>query len=247
VDRGSVPRTLLCELHAHTTWSDGELSLRELVDLYGRAGLDVLCVTDHVLRSDDPWRAQSSCVHEATFAEYVAAVDREAERARAVYGMLVVPGLELTHNHPDPDLSAHAVAVGLREFVSPDLGLVGALLAVLESGAAVIASHPHAREGFSTRPRTTRRFWREWDSLAPLLHRVELMNGADLYGWVAGGEVPVVASGDVHRREDLSSWKTLLPCAADEEALVAYLRSRRPAYLLPFRAAPAPAEQPAAA
>jgi hypothetical protein len=34
-------RPLLCELHAHTTWSDGDLSLRELVDLYGghlRAG-----------------------------------------------------------------------------------------------------------------------------------------------------------------------------------------------------------------
>ena len=51
---------------------------------------------------------------ESSFAEYVAAVDREAERARALYGMLVVPGLELTHNHADPDLSAHAVAVGYR-------------------------------------------------------------------------------------------------------------------------------------
>ena len=34
------------------------LSLRELVDLYGRAGFDVLCVTDHALRSDDPWFAE---------------------------------------------------------------------------------------------------------------------------------------------------------------------------------------------
>jgi len=48
---------LLCELHAHTTWSDGELALPELVDLYGRNGFDVLCVTDHVVRGDDPWRA----------------------------------------------------------------------------------------------------------------------------------------------------------------------------------------------
>lgn len=237
---------LLCELHAHTTWSDGELSIRELVDLCGRAGLDVLCVTDHVLRSDDPWRAHSSCVHEAVFAEYVAAVDREAERARALYGMLVVPGLELTHNHPDPDLSAHAVAVGLREFVSPDLGLVGSLLAALEAGAAVIAAHPHAREGVSARPRATRRFWREWDTLAPLLHGVELMNGADLYAWVVARDVPLVATGDVHRRKDVSSWKTLVSCAPDEEELVAHLRARRPAYLLPFRAEPAPAE-PAAA
>ena len=38
---------LLCELHAHTTWSDGALSVRELADLYGRAGFDVLAVTDH--------------------------------------------------------------------------------------------------------------------------------------------------------------------------------------------------------
>jgi hypothetical protein len=243
----TTTRPLLCELHAHTTWSDGELGLGELVDLCGRAGLDVLCVTDHVLRSDDPWRAQSSCVHEATFAEYVAAVDLEAERAQALYGMLVVPGLELTHNHSDPDLSAHALAVGLREFVSPDLGLVGALLAALDAGAAVVAAHPHARDGVSARPRATRRFWREWDTLAPLLHRVELMNGPDLFGWVVERDVPVVASGDVHRRGDLSSWKTLLPCAPEEEELVAYLRSRGPAYLLPFRAAQAPAEQPAAA
>ena len=48
-------RPLLCELHAHTTWSDGELSLAAVVDLYGTAGFDVLCVTDHVLRRDDPW------------------------------------------------------------------------------------------------------------------------------------------------------------------------------------------------
>ena len=50
----TTTRPLLCELHAHTTWSDGELGLGELVDLCGRAGLDVLCVSDHVLRSDDP-------------------------------------------------------------------------------------------------------------------------------------------------------------------------------------------------
>jgi histidinol phosphatase-like PHP family hydrolase len=46
---------LLGELHAHTTWSDGALTLRELVDLTGVRGFDVLCVTDHVVRRDDPW------------------------------------------------------------------------------------------------------------------------------------------------------------------------------------------------
>jgi hypothetical protein len=100
-----MDRALLCELHAHTTWSDGQLSLRELVDLYGRAGFDVLCVTDHVLRSDDPWRQPETCVYEANFSTYLAAVEAEAERARALYGLLVVPGLELTHNNLDPEVA----------------------------------------------------------------------------------------------------------------------------------------------
>ena len=39
---------LLAELHAHTTWSDGILSVPALVDLYGAQGFDVLCITDHV-------------------------------------------------------------------------------------------------------------------------------------------------------------------------------------------------------
>jgi hypothetical protein len=35
-------RPLLCELHAHTAWSDGELGLDEIVELYGARGFDVL-------------------------------------------------------------------------------------------------------------------------------------------------------------------------------------------------------------
>lgn len=33
--------SLLCELHAHTTWSDGSLELEQVVDLYGLRGFDV--------------------------------------------------------------------------------------------------------------------------------------------------------------------------------------------------------------
>jgi hypothetical protein len=120
-------RALLCELHAHSTWSDGALSLRELVNLYGRAGFDVPCVTDHALRSDDPWFAERArdgrgVVDAGNFDAHLAAIDLEAERALARYGMLVIPGLELTDNDLDPNKAAHAVAVGLRAFVPLDTG-----------------------------------------------------------------------------------------------------------------------------
>jgi histidinol phosphatase-like PHP family hydrolase len=91
-------RPLLCELHAHTTWSDGELSLEAVVDLYGTAGFDVLCVTDHVLRGDDQWPLQHGrpCVDAANINAYLAEIERERARAISSYGLLVVPGLELT-------------------------------------------------------------------------------------------------------------------------------------------------------
>ena len=118
------PRPLLCELHAHTTWSDGELSLRELVDLYGTASFDVLCVTDHVLRDDDPWPVEHrrTCVDASNIDAYLAAIEREAVRALSTYGLLLVPGLELTYNDPDPDAAGHAVAVGLRGLVGMNDG-----------------------------------------------------------------------------------------------------------------------------
>jgi hypothetical protein len=58
--------------------------------------------------------------------------------------------------------------------------------------------------------------------------RFELVNRHEVFDWVARARLPVVASGDFHRLEHLATWKTLLPCAPEEEAIVHYLRSRRP-------------------
>jgi 3',5'-nucleoside bisphosphate phosphatase len=233
-------RALLCELHAHSTWSDGALSLRELVNLYGRAGFDVPCVTDHALRSDDPWFAERArdgrgVVDAGNFDAHLAAIDLEAERALARYGMLVIPGLELTDNDLDPNKAAHAVAVGLRAFVPLDTGILDPLHAAREAGAA-LNRRPSTRRAARHDPAQHHpRFWREWDRFAALVDRVELFNQANLYSWFGSQHVPLVAGGDFHRAELLSSWKTLLPCPQSEQA-ADYLRSLAPAYLLPFRA-----------
>ena len=82
---------LLCELHAHTTWSDGELSLRELVDLYGTTGFDVLCVTDHTHPAGDPWAHLG--VRPERLPDYFVEIAAEAERAWSRYGLLLLRGL----------------------------------------------------------------------------------------------------------------------------------------------------------
>src|SRR4029077_13117104 len=165
---------LLCELHAHTWWSDGALTLPELVDLYGTNGFDVLAVTDHVVRGDSP-EALPFGVHAATHAGSLAEIAAQAERARRDYDLLVLPGLELTYDDPDPFSSAHAVAVGIRDFVSVNEGIESALVNARDAGAALIAAHPY-RHGDGEIPptRPTQRFSRDWRELAPLVDRWEL-------------------------------------------------------------------------
>jgi predicted metal-dependent phosphoesterase TrpH len=225
---------LLCELHAHTRWSDGELTVAELVDLHGRSGFDVLCITDHVVRTDDPWRFEEglhfSSLEAESFPLYLAEVEREAARAWRTYGMLVVPGLELTFNDPEPVMAAHAVAVGLREFVSVDDGIAEAMRTAAEAGAAIVAAHPNADEPELVRGRLTKRFSRD-GGLRGLAHRFELFNRTQLFGWVADAGLPAVACGDFHEPAHLHGWKTLLPSRHEESAVVEYLRSPRPVYL----------------
>jgi predicted metal-dependent phosphoesterase TrpH len=229
VQRSATP--LLCELHTHTTWSDGALSMRELVDLYGSAGFDVLAITDHVGR---PLVAQAT-IRAETYERYLDELEAQAERALACYGLLVIPGFELTYDDPDPRCGAHALALGARSFIGLERGLEAALIEAADAGAALVAAHPYTLAGTESAHRTTARFAEEPEWAAQVVHRFELCNRHDFFDWVARAQLPVVANGDFHRPEHLATWKTLLPAERTEEAVVAYLRSPDPVALMPFR------------
>jgi hypothetical protein len=217
------------------------LGLGELVDLYGSHGFDVLVVSDHVLRAADPWpddNPDGTWVCGENYDDYLTAIQEEAVRARARYDLLVVPGLELTYNDPEPDIAGHAVAVGLRDFVSIEGGLIDAMTDARARGAAIVAAHPHGETADVVPERTTRRFYREWKTLGGLVDRYELFNRRQVFSWVANAGLPAVASGDFHRHEHLTTWKTLLPCEKHELAVVEYLRSSRPAYITRLDALP---------
>jgi predicted metal-dependent phosphoesterase TrpH len=215
---------LLCELHAHTTWSDGAFSVRELADHYGRAGFDVLAVTDHTV--------PGACVQEGDFGAYLAEVEAEAERARCLYDLLLIPGLELTYEHEVPERAGHAVAVGLHEFVGVEDGLEEALRAARARGAALVAAHPYTPAEAVSSSRGTAAFAADPDKWAPLVDRFELFNRETLFRWVADAGLPAVANGDFHVLDHLSGWKTLVPCAREEQAVIDYLRSPRPTFLV---------------
>src|SRR5262245_10657453 len=121
---------LLCDFHVHTRWSDGRLSMREVVDLYGKTGrFDVIAITDHILMKRDllaragrmaSLGMRQFSVTEERFDAYLEEIDAEARRARRLYDMLVLPGAEITQNHIRSKKNSHVVALGITEFVSAD-------------------------------------------------------------------------------------------------------------------------------
>src|SRR5688572_6720384 len=146
---GSEP-FLLCDFHVHTQWSDGRLSVREVVDLYGRTGrFDVIAITDHILMKHDllgraARMATLGCRHfsvtEERFDAYLADIAAEARRAEELYGMLVI-GAEVTQNHIRSRKNAHIVALNIRRFISADQPADAILLEIRAQAGLSIACH----------------------------------------------------------------------------------------------------------
>jgi hypothetical protein len=180
----------------------------------------------------DPWERR---IRPERQAAYFAAVEREAERAWSEHGLLVLPGLELTDNAPDPDSAAHVLAVGLHAPVSLARGIESGIASARAAGAVIVAAHPAGPEGG---PGSTRRLWRERDAFHHLIDCWELINGHTVFPWVADARLPVVANGDFHRPEHLATWKTLLPTEQDEEAILDFLCSRARLHLTVFDPVP---------
>ena len=225
---------LLCDFHVHTRWSDGRLSLREVVDLYGGTGrFDVIAITDHILMKRDMLaRAgrlatlgqRQFSVTEDRFAAYLADIRAEAQRAKKLYGLLVVPGAEITQNHFRSRKNSHIIALNINEFISADQPAEDILRAIRKQDAVSIACHPHDR--------TTRRIeigtcylWEHRKRLVDLVDVWEAANRDDLFSVTSLKHYPYVANSDFHKPKHLYSWKTLLRCDKTWDAVARTLRA----------------------
>jgi 3',5'-nucleoside bisphosphate phosphatase len=235
---------LLCDFHVHTQWSDGRLSVREVIDLYGQTGhFDVVAITDHILmRRDLLARAgrllslgqREFSVTEARFAAYLKEIEAEAHRARERYGLLVIPGAEITQNHIRSRKNSHIVALNIRDYISADQPAEAILRAIRAQGALSVACHPHHR--------TTRRveigtcyLWDHRKRLASLVDVWEAANRDDLFSVTSLKHYPYVANSDFHKTKHLYSWKTLVRCEKNWSAIARALRENTDVALILYR------------
>jgi 3',5'-nucleoside bisphosphate phosphatase len=225
---------LLCDFHVHTQWSDGRLSVAEVVDLYGATGkFDVIAITDHVLMERDllaraarlaSLGRHGTGITEQLFDSYLDDIRQQARRARRQYGMLVIPGAEITRNSLRSNKSAHIIALDIQRYISADQPPEEILRAIRDQGAISIACHPHHR--------TTRRIevstcylWDHRKELIPLVDLWEAANRDDLFSVTSLKHYPYVANSDFHKAKHLYSWKTLLRSPKDLASIKRALRT----------------------
>lgn len=216
---------LLADFHVHTTWSDGKLSIAEVVDLFGRAGHDVIAITDHVVNADtligQVAHRFGMTVTAETYAAYRAELEREKRRALDQYGMIVIAGFELTQNAVLRRHSAHVLALGVDGFISAE-GTVEQMLArARRHSQVVVACHPHAQSDWFS---NTFYLWNNRSEFEHLIDLWEVATRFDLFPPVAKARYPYIGSSDFHRPEHLFAWKTLVPARKNEMAVFRALR-----------------------
>ena len=233
----SGPRVLLCDFHIHTNYSDGRLTLPEVIDFYGRRGFDCICITDHVT---DPRRLIGKFSELLNFTvavgqldEYFDMLEQERRRAWRKYDMLVLTGLEFNKEGLTKKTSGHLLGIGLQAPISPALGFVEIVAQIHSQGGLAVAAHPHLMK--SEWGKNTLFLWENQEIFAPILDAWEIANRNNIFTPVGLKRFAFLANSDFHKPKHIYSWKTLLHCEKDAEAIKDCIRRNEHVSLTLYR------------
>ncbi len=228
---------LLCDLHTHSVFSDGKLTVRELVDFYGQRGFDALCITDHICDYSKligrVTNLTGLVLHRDQVEEYFETIEHEKKRAWEKYNLLVLAGLEFNKDGLTRKSSAHLLAIDLKKPIDPGLGITQTIAEIHAQGALAVASHPHE---FRTHwGKNTLYFWDNIAQFAPLLDAWEVANRDDIFNPIGLKRLPFIANSDFHKPKHIFSWKTVLFCEKDAEAIKQCIRINRDVAITLYR------------
>lgn len=180
-------RTLKCDFHIHTVFSDGTVWPTVRVEEAWREGLDAIAITDHV-----EYRPHSKDI------------DSDHNRSYDIAGpiadelnIILIKGAEITRNMPPGHLNALFIQNANlldREDVN------NALREARDQGAFIIWNHP----GWRVQQPDTTLWWEEHTQLLQdnMMHGIEVYNYNEYYpealDWVNNKKLTAIASTDIH-------------------------------------------------
>ena len=196
-----------------STYSDGSLSIPQIVDFFGSRGFKIIAITDHLCEEETFLGKASSFLKKTltrdTFKEYLETITREGQRALEQYGMMVVPGVELTKNSLSFHRSAHILALGVSEYIHADGTILDLISKIKDQGALAIAAHPVSTKIIEHQ---TYHLWGKREELGDKFDAWEVASGPHLFKEVLESGLPMIANSDFHHPKHIRSWKTKVRC-----------------------------------
>ncbi|MBN2093008.1 phosphotransferase [candidate division KSB1 bacterium] len=225
---------LLCDFHIHTKFSDGTLPLEQVVNLYGENGFDAISITDHIL--DEKTFKKCLANHEDPmvierehFSDYLQTLWKETRRAWQEFGMLLIPGTEITNNHD----GYHILGIDIKEYIDPGQPVENIVNEIHRQGGIAIAPHPH--RGSVERSIEHTYLWDNHERFAQLFDAWEVANRDDLLTVIGLKKFNYIANSDFHEPHHLYSWKTLLRCEKNIEAIKSEIHQNNGVSIYLFR------------
>ena len=233
----SASRAQLCDFHIHTNYSDGRLTLPEVIDFYGQRGFDCICITDHLA---DPRRLIGKYSELLNFTvpagqldKYFDMLGRERRRAWRKYDMLVMAGLEFNKEGFTRKTSGHLLGLDLKAPIPPSLDFVETIAQIHSQGGLAVAAHPHLmKSGWG---KNTLFLWENLEVFAPIINAWEIANRNNIFTPVGLKRLAYLASSDFHKPKHIYSWKTILHCEKEPEAIKECIRKNERVSLTLYR------------
>lgn len=217
----------LADFHIHSTFSDGKLTIPEIVDTYGRRGFGAIAITDHLCEERTliglAARLLNRTLTPATFPLYQNIIRSEAARAWSQYRMVLIPGVELTQNTVRNSRSAHVLGLGVTEYIGAEPDVRDLARSIRGQGGLAIAAHPVNTQ---KREKQTYHLWDRREELRGEIDAWEVASGPHLFEEVLRSTLPRIASSDLHHPRQLRSWKTGFACRRNQADILQAIRAQ---------------------
>ncbi len=218
----------LADLHVHSTFSDGSMSIPQLVDFYGTKGFGAIAVTDHICEKRTVLglaaRYLDITLNEKTFPDYLSVIEEEGKRAWRKYRMVVIPGFELTKNSFRNHRSAHILGLGVSRFMAADKDVRELARAIRAQGGLAIAAHPVPTGKAEIQ---TLHLWSRREELKNEFDAWEVASGTQFFNAVLRSGLPMIASSDLHHAKQINGWKTKFYCDKSRDAILQAIRDQK--------------------
>ena len=191
----------LADFHIHSNFSDGTLSIPEIVDYFGSREFGAIAITDHLCENGSLLGKASAylgcTLTDATFPLYKEILKSEAERAWDQYRMVLIPGVEFTKNSVSNHRSAHVLALGMTDFISANLEITKLIHEVHKQEGLAVAAHPVWTQKVE---KQTFHLWSRREELATLFDAWEVASGPYLFEKVKDSGLPMSHSQSLEKK-----------------------------------------------